>query len=523
MAAGVGAVVAGRYRLLGLIGSGGMGSVWRAHDQILDREVAAKQLLEQPGLTAAEQDLRRRRVSREARASARLSHHGVATVFDVVEDAGLPWIIMELVEARSLQEIVDAEGPIPAVRLAALGRQVLEALAHAHGKGILHRDVKPSNVLVTPDGRAVLTDFGIAQLEGDARLTQTGAAIGSPAYMAPEQIQGEPVTAAADLWSLGVTLYTAAEGRSPFQRTDAMATLAAVLTAPLPDPRRAGALSPVLAGLLQRDPARRMSAPAAIAALSAVIAGQPAQTVQLSPPTDPLALPYGTLSPPAGRSMRSRTVGILGGLAVAVAAAAVVIVVLSSRTSSQGGGAPRTSGAPSEGSPSQPSPSATSAQSTPARTASAPAGFHRYRDGTGFALPVPDGWRGPDHQSAGVFFHSPDGASLIQIDQTSSPGASALQDWRDQESSFSKNHPGYQRVRLAATGDAPPVPDATGDRSADWEYTYDARGGRRHVLDRGFVVNGRGYAILVSSPDNQWSAITAQLRPVYSGFVPATP
>ena len=194
-----------------------------------------------------------------------------------------------------------------------------------------------------------------------------------------------------------------------------------------------------------------------------------------------------------------------------VAAAAIVIVVLSSRT----------------GSSAKQTPSAGSATTTPPATTSQvnstspiPEGFRSYHDSTGFAVPIPNTWSGPEQRPNGVFFYSPDHTSLIQIDQTATPAPSALQDWTNQERTLSKARPGYQRVRLAPTGNAPPVPDPTGDLSADWEYTYDTPAGRRHVLDRGFVSHGHGYAILIAAPDTQWTTITSQLNPIYAGFTP---
>jgi serine/threonine protein kinase len=514
MASEVGALIAGRYRLLVLVGVGGMGSVWRAHDEVLDREVAAKQVAERPGLTPADQEVGRRRVLREARAAARLAHRGVVTVFDVVEDRGRLWIIMELVEARSLQDVLDSEGPMPPARAAALGLQVLEALAHAHQKGVLHRDVKPSNVLVTADGRAVLTDFGIAQREGDPRLTQTGAVVGSPAFMAPEQIQGGPVTGAADLWSLGVTLYAAVEGRSPFQRTDPMASVAAVLTAELPKPQRAGPLTPVLAGLLQRDSASRLTASAAMAALSAITSEQP--TAPLSgggQASGALSAVHRTQRLPAPRSGPSRTVVVTAvALTTALAVLAIVLVI-----SNRWGGNGHAAGAVARSSADSSATASAAQSSTSTGTA---AGFHRYRDQSDFSVPVPDGWSGPERQGSSVFFYSPGRGSLIQIDQTTTPSASAIQDWRNQEITVSGNRPGYRRVKIVPSGDAPPVPDTVGDRSADWEFTYDGAAGRRHVLNRGFVISGRGYAILIAAPDAQWSSTLTHLGPVFAGFTP---
>ncbi|GAA0215017.1 hypothetical protein GCM10009527_008450 [Actinomadura nitritigenes] len=263
-----------RYRLDSVVGRGGMGTVWRAFDVMLDREVAVKEVVLPPGLNDAERAVLYERTFREARASARLNHPGVVTVHDVVEESDRPWIVMELVLAPSLQDLLD-RGPLEHRRVAEIGLQMLAALRHAHEKGILHRDVKPSNVLITDSGRVVLTDFGIAQVEGDATLTQTGLVMGSPAYIPPERAQGERAVPASDLWALGATMYAAVEGRSPYERSDAMASLQAALSEPVPPARNAGPLGRVLDGLLAREPVNRMTASQALPLLTQVASAPP--------------------------------------------------------------------------------------------------------------------------------------------------------------------------------------------------------------------------------------------------------
>ncbi|TDC58893.1 serine/threonine protein kinase, partial [Actinomadura sp. GC306] len=274
-----------RYRLDSVVGRGGMGTVWRAFDVMLDREVAVKEVVLPPGLDDSERAVLYERTFREARASARLNHSGVVTVHDVVEESGSPWIVMELVLAPSLQDLLD-RGPMDHRRVADIGLQMLGALRHAHEKGILHRDVKPSNVLITDTGRVVLTDFGIAQVEGDATLTQTGLVMGSPAYIPPERVQGERAVPASDLWALGATLYAAVEGRSPYERSDAMSSLQAALTEPVPPARNAGPLARVLDGLLAREPANRMTAAQAQPLLTRVAAMLPPSRPQPPRPAE---------------------------------------------------------------------------------------------------------------------------------------------------------------------------------------------------------------------------------------------
>ena len=269
--AGTGRVIAGRYRLKGPIGRGAMGTVWRAWDEVLDREVAVKELRISDGLPPDERAKAYQRTHREARTAARLSHPGLVTVFDVAEEDGRPWIIMELVPARSLDQIIAHDGPLPPERAADAGRQLLAALATAHAAGVLHRDVKPSNVLLADGGRAVLTDFGIATFQGDPKLTQTGMVMGSPGFTAPERIQGNPATPASDLWSLGATLYAAVEGHGPFDRAGgAITTMSAIINSDPPSAPSAAGLGTVIDALLRRDPADRPDAATAARMLGAV-------------------------------------------------------------------------------------------------------------------------------------------------------------------------------------------------------------------------------------------------------------
>ncbi|MFE7354071.1 protein kinase [Streptomyces sp. NPDC057543] len=255
-------VIDDRFELVGRLGSGGMGMVWRAHDLALHRDVALKEV-RPPDPALAENDpesarLLRERVLREARALARLDHPGVVTVHHIVDggDHPYPWIVMELVPGASLAERL-AEGTLTPVEAAELGRGVLSALRAAHAAGILHRDVKPANVLLRADGSPVLTDFGIAAIRESTSLTATGSIIGSPDYMAPERIRGAEGDPSSDLWSLGMMLYVAVEGRHPLRRATTLATLAAVLDEEIPPPRQAGPLAPVLTALLTRDTAAR--------------------------------------------------------------------------------------------------------------------------------------------------------------------------------------------------------------------------------------------------------------------------
>jgi len=281
---GPGRVIAARYELLDQIGQGAMGTVWRARDLVLTREVAIKEV-RLPGLMPDEdRKVLRERTLREARVSAKLNHPGVVTVYDVIEIGATPWIVMELVTARSLEQVLAQDGPLPLRQVASIGVMLLGALAGAHAAGIVHRDVKPGNVLITGDSRAVLTDFGIATLDGDPGLTQAGMVMGTPGFCAPERIRGAPASPASDLWSLGATMYAAVTGRGPFERHGSpMAVLASIVHSDPPQLPAAGQLGMVIGSLMSKDPAQRPDAACAIGLLTDVAAGNSETLLALSP------------------------------------------------------------------------------------------------------------------------------------------------------------------------------------------------------------------------------------------------
>jgi serine/threonine protein kinase len=344
-------VIAGRYRLLAPLGEGGMGTVWRARDEVLHREVAVKEVRAPAGLGG--DDVRRMyaRLEREAWAAARVANRNVVTVYDVATDGGRPWIVMELVRGLSLAEVLDAEGPMPPQRAAHIGAEVLAALRAAHEAGVLHRDVKPANVLISNDGRIVLTDFGIAMVEGSSALTMTGEVIGSPEFLAPERALGRTPGPESDLWSLGVLLYAAVEGHSPFRQDTPLSTLRAIVDEELPPPRRAGPLAPVIEGLLRKDPAQRTPAEQAEQDLRVIAAGGSprADTVRAVPypptvaahpepsPTPPMPFPGQAAASGAGatttatgqdRDRRAGRVLVAGVVALALAVGGLTYALL---------------------------------------------------------------------------------------------------------------------------------------------------------------------------------------------------
>ncbi|MEU6087484.1 protein kinase [Streptomyces sp. NPDC047085] len=280
-----GLLIAGRYRLADSIGSGGMGRVWRAHDEVLHRKVAVKELTAALYVSESEQAVLLARTRAEARAAARINHSAVVTVHDVLEHDGRPWIVMELVEGNSLADAVKERGRIEPHEAARIGQWVLRALRAAHSAGVLHRDVKPGNVLLGRDGRVLLTDFGIAQIEGDTTITRTGEVVGSVDYLAPERVRGHDPGPSSDLWALGATLYTAVEGRSPFRRTSPLSTMQAVVEEDAEEPRHAGALAPVIAALLRKEPAQRPSAEEAEQMLAEAAEGRRPSAAQAFLPT----------------------------------------------------------------------------------------------------------------------------------------------------------------------------------------------------------------------------------------------
>ena len=312
-------VIGGRYVVLAELGRGGMGIVWRAEDRMMGRHVAVKELHLPDGLGPDDRRLFRERLLREARTAGRLNDPSIVTVYDVVSDGGVDHIVMELIEAPTLADVVARHGPLGENSVIEVARRLLGALRTAHERGVVHRDVKPSNVMLSPDGRVTLTDFGIAQAADDPRLTTTGSMVGSPGYMAPERLDGGNADPASDLWSLGATLWFAIQGRGPFARDSTAATIAAVVNADVPTTRTRGPLGAVIAGLLQRDPRARLTGVQSMALLSG------------EPPTPPTGVrPSGTRtilgpgqdgSPPAKRRRWPAVLGVLVlGLAVGLGA-----------------------------------------------------------------------------------------------------------------------------------------------------------------------------------------------------------
>ncbi|MFG1660803.1 protein kinase [Micromonospora chersina] len=541
-------VIAGRYRLLDLVGRGGMGRVWRAWDEMLHREVAVKQVVPPAWLAPHERDELRGRTLREARTAARLSHPNVVRVYDVVRVDGDPWLVMEYIPSRSLQEIVETDGPVDPRRAAGIGLAVLAGLRAAHEAGVLHRDVKPGNVLLARDGRVLLTDFGLAVFDGgDGMMTRPGLVLGSPQYVAPERAAEGVSSVEADLWSLGATLHAAVEGRSPYARSTAMATLTALASQP-PDPApHAGPLAPVLAGLLRRDPRHRLGYDDAARLLAAATA--PAVDVPARP--SPAAVPAGADGPtgadgpasaggPAadtagreGPSRRRRAAARRWGLAAAAAVLAVAAGVGTALavTAARPGGDPHADapdepwdhrpgppGGPPPGVPPPPFPCVRpDAAGTPVRAGSPPAdvaptlpaGWLWYADSAGFRVAVPAGWLRLRSGST-TCFQDPATRRILGVEPYPGGGDPVGQlRAAEQDLTTGGRLPGYERVRLAAAGGG-----------AEWECRWTAPYGERMHALRVLPGDAGGWTLGWTTSDADWSAGAGQLALIQDSFRP---
>ncbi|MEO3861080.1 serine/threonine-protein kinase [Acrocarpospora sp. B8E8] len=478
-------LVAGRYQLKRKLGQGAMGVVWEGHDTLLDRPVAVKEVMLPLGLPPGDLERQLLRTGREARTAARLSHRSIVAIYDVAEEDGRPWIVMELVRAPSLEQLVREQGSLPVREVAAIGRQILSALATAHAAGVLHRDVKPANILVTPEGRAVLTDFGIATTEHETNLPVVGMITGSPAFLAPERAEALEFGPPSDLWSLGATLYAAVLGKSPFDRGTMIATVAAVLTEEPDFGRLHPALHPALSALLKRDPAERASVAEAERLLSLVDGG---------PPREP------------GSRWRSRT------WLVAVAAVAMVAVIGTAAWSMMSLDPPA---APVIVSPS-PSPSPEPSV-TPTRVSS----FKRYASPAGWTIGYPRTWTG-SRAEAFTEWLSRDGGSHLGVEEVV-PHAAQREMIAEIEAIRARDARDYRRVRLDR------VSWSYGG-AVEWESTFTpvdtasspwlTAGVGYRELTRLLTVGDRAFLITWTSEEARWAAQTEAMTKVLDSFRP---
>jgi eukaryotic-like serine/threonine-protein kinase len=548
-------VVAGRYRLLRSLGSGGMGRVWLARDEVLRRDVAVKEVVLPIGLSPEEHEELRQRTMREAQAAGRLSHPNVVQIYDVVQSEDQPWIVMEYIRSRSLHQVINADGPLPPDRAATIGLAVLAALAAAHQAGVLHRDVKPSNVLLADDGRVVLTDFGLATYDGDGNVTRDGLILGSAQFISPERARDGASGPESDMWSLGATLYTAVEGRSPYARDTSTATLTALATEAPDTPRRAGPLRPVLLGLLRRNPRHRMRAAEAEKLLRRIAAGEgrgggARRTGLLSRRSIGMAAAAtaegsGSVAAAAGSAPPPATMSALatvdrppsmdvprittaaedtfryqpirhGRRRWVLATAGLLVVALASAVGWYASrGTPAASPAPSTvetqpltagmgvqacaaQSPEHQSPVPDGGPARPGEF-DLMAGWTYYRDPSGYRLAVPQTWRTSRIGSLRCFRDpsSPRAIAVLDYGRVSGEPATLLADgeraWRNEA-----NLTDYRRLGIA---------DAHYDEgAADLEYTYRADGTVMHGTNRMLRMDGRLFTLFWLTTDFSWSA-----------------
>jgi hypothetical protein len=483
-------LIGGRYRLVDVIGTGGMGQVWRGYDELLHRDVAVKEIGTPDEVTTSEMLDLQFSTMREARAAARLDHPGIVGVFDVIWRPGRSWIVMEYVPSRSLHRAIRESGPLRHRDAARVGLAVLSALRAAHDGGVLHRDVKPHNVLLAGDGRVVLTDFGLAAIEG----VHAGPdpLLGSPHYVAPERLSGGTVGAAGDLWSLGATLYAAVVGRAPFQRDNTTASLVALMYEPPDPPDRPGPLDPVIAGLLAKDPAERLTAEQTERMLRAVADPAP------SPPVSP--------APMRKASTTARTSRIALGIAAVLLIGSVgTALVVDPKPAPTPIRATLIAPSPSAAVPAGCEPGVATggsaiATSTTTQPYALPAGWLWYGDRSGLAVAVPQGWlrtvAGPR-----TCFRDPGAGRVLSLDTAAPLTRSPVAYWQQAELAElgAGGLPGYRAITMGAL--------SLRQGGAAWEYTWQPASGPRLHERRIWVAmgGGRAYVVTWTTEANDWS------------------
>lgn len=538
-----GRLVAGRYRLGEAIGSGGMGRVWRAHDEVLHRSVAVKELTAALYVSESEQATLLARTRAEARAAARINHSAVVTVHDVLEHDGRPWIVMELVEGHSLADAVKERERVEPREAARIGLWVLRALRAAHAAGVVHRDVKPGNVLLGGDGRVLLTDFGIAQIEGDTAITRTGEVVGSVDYLAPERIRGQDPGPSSDLWALGATLYTAVEGRSPFRRTSPLTTMQAVIEEEAGEPRYAGPLAPVISALLRKDPAMRPDAAATEQMLAEAAEGRRPNSAQTYVPTQvvgapvpapvPTPSPYGpeagvgataVQSPSAAAAAGTRRRGRPRLIALVVVLAALVggsaaVLLHEGEGNAQGDGG--TSAAPFGTTTPTPDAAGDAGDGTE-QTDGLPAGWVRRTDPFGFSITLPgEEWERVvfDEETRQVDYTPDGGKHFIRIAADDSPDFDdPYEHLRDLDQQMGQRLVDYRQVGLERR--------VYRDRkSARLEYSWTALPkdtefpGPYRAVDQMYLSrDGVEYALYMAAPAENWATTSKQFETILQGW-----
>jgi serine/threonine protein kinase len=501
-----------------------MGAVWRARDEVLKRDIALKEVQVPPALAGDEGQDVHERVLREARAAARLTHPSATTVYDVFQEGGKTFIAMELVDAPTLGEIVAQHGPLEPDEVARIGIALLDALDAAHSVGMVHRDVKPDNVMVTDNGQVKLTDFGIASVKGDPRLTMSGVILGSPSYMAPEQADGKGAGKEADLWSLGATLYFAVEGHAPFKKDSPIATLASVVGDPTPEPARAGALGPVILGLLAKDPAERPTSARLHRELERIAAGTsgtsastqviaPPERTDVAPPpaTRPRTREAETVPPTRESTTRRR----VPWLALSIVALLLIGAVAFALTQSGDDEPERAGGQSAE---QNDNPGRDEGQEQEGEEDPAPVeqeGWTAYPIAdTGYQISYPEDWEVSENGTQ-VTFSDPASSTSMLVEYTTSPGTDAVAAWEDQAEVFEAQHEDYSEITIEETT----FPGF--DTAANWEFTYSEGGASLHALDIGLAKEDIGFALFFQTTADDWEAEQPTLDQFTESFGPA--
>jgi hypothetical protein len=485
-----------------------MGRVWQGKDSLLQRRVAIKEVEFPAGLSDEERRVAEARVMREARAAARLNHPNVVTVFDVVEDDGKTFIIMELIDAPSLAEVVEADGPMSPRDAARMGLEVLDALDAAHSHGIVHRDVKPANVIMGSQG-VKLSDFGIASVKGDPKITSSGMILGSPSFMAPEQASRGISGPESDLWGLGTTLYFALEGKPPFDKGQPIPTLTAVVSEDAPPMRTDGGFEELVMGLLAKEPEDRPAIAEARAALAEIADAGSTSRVTTRPVVGPVTAPIGEERPesqpdptqvPAThpepgprepyREPRKGFGGWLIALGVAVVIALLAALVLPRLGEQEAGTSNREGGGGRQ------------QQRGGGTQQEAPQGWTSYTDeAVGYTIAHPSDWEIVQVNSSMTDFRDPDSSTYLRVDWTDTPGDSPVAAWDSLEDSFAESHDDYHGLGITAT-------TYKGMDAATWEFDYTEGGAKLHAIDLGFVTKDRsyGFALFFQTLEQDWDS-----------------
>lgn len=515
--------VAGRYELLEPLGKGGMGTVWRGRDEMLGRQVAIKEVRFPAGGSAEELSSQEERVMREARAAARLNHPGVVGVYDVIKDDGQAFIIMELVEAPTVADLVGERGPLEPSEAARITLGVLDALEHAHGHGIVHRDVKPANVMVPEQGAVKLSDFGIVSVEGDRRLTMSGMIIGSPSYMAPEQTKGGEIGPAVDVWGLGATLYFMLTGQPPFDRGGAIPTLTAVINEEPDLTSVSDELRPAIEAALAKDPEERASYEELRSLLRPVSApaAVPARTAALRE-TGSQEAPRTAEEVVDEQPARDRSGWWVAALIGALLLGGLAFLMTDGPREQQRGEGSANRGRSDEGEANQgrnedqgQNQGGGGGDNSDTGSGSIPDGWTTYTDPAGgYTIAHPEGWQVEDGQyETQKNITDPDTGAYMRVEWTDQPGDDVPGRLQEISDALAARVSDFNQISLE------PVEYRDYDAALS-EYTYSSGGATLHAYNLQFVTDGFGYALNFQSSESNWSDLQDEFEIFKESFQP---